>query len=182
MPQFALRLATLAMTLSSMMIATVYAQSFFNTQTTQSTSGTSPGSTKIMTPDEFKNTVTTLDQQTKDAIKQQLHAEMPTPTPAPLSSPPISHAQPTAGTMQNGTTSNASQPPQRPAVPPSQTLQAPPTQPAPPSSMANQPIPHADQPQQSEIYTGFIGNQEKKGEQAKPNEPASGTGGWNVKY
>lgn len=165
---------------------TVYAQPSFNFNNTSQTPSQPQTGRQTLSPDEFKNAVNQMGQQTQNRINQQVKSQYKTPGPAatsPLSTPtpPTPIAAPPSNPAQAAPYTGYANPsyPSRPSYAPNQPSVYS-TQPPPPPSPARG---YGTQgpPTQNQVYTGFgpPPNVQNNG----ANNPTTGNnGGWNIKY
>lgn len=157
----------------SSIFSPTFAQDFFGgSQKTESEDNQKPAF-QVLSPQEFRSTVATLGQQTKNSIAEELNAQI-------AKRPPIPIQEPTPPPISSATAVNqpAPLPPQSAATSTAPAQVTPPPQQQPPAAT---PPPNVEVPQQqTEIYSGFQGTQNTQ----KNNTQQSGqpTGGWGIKY
>lgn len=152
----------------------------------------------VLSPSEFKNKVATMGQQTQQDMLQQSQSNikeqsnqlsLPNSPPPPLkmNTPQQGAAQPTQNTGGKKTPAqsmmdSALAPPEEQATPAQPAAQQP-VRPAPTTAAPTTPPPppgYAEEPQQSQVYTGFGAGTKSGGTTGTSTSQPSG--GWNVKY
>lgn len=181
MPKF---LTSLILMLTLLTFSTLlYADAFFNTPPKKEASAPITAPKPILSPDDFRNKVSTLNQDTKnntgEALNQEL-AKQP-PPPVPEMSTPTTISPQSGITQPNTTPTQISTPPAEAISPPPSTVTAsPPNQPV---IVPQQPVtpPPSTPVKQAQPYTGFgTGDGANSGKAIAPNN--NQTNGWNIKY
>lgn len=172
---------------SASLVTSVSAQSIFgfgtkNTSTTQAPAVVTPPANKVMTPEQFRSKVNTLEQESRtpanNQINQILNAKQPGP-PEPADTTKTTTTTPAASSTGAGS-------PTAPAAQPN-AAPAPTSAPAPggttlPAAQA----PVGSKPVQPQPYTGFgvpanQGGANNSGNTGNTNNSSKNTG-WNIKY
>lgn len=173
---------SIGLVLALVVIKNSFSQSFFFNSPQTNTQNTS-GSTKALSPDEFKNRVSSMAQQNQKALTERAKKLLTNPPPPPLPQAPKAPPETNQPTQQTNKNTMLPAPTPSEETPPIEAA-APhlPAAPPPPAPTVEQNLPAAAAPPpqpSSQPYTGFSNGQ--SGGTNNSGSQQSG-GGWDIRY